>query len=107
MVGGRELALVRMICLNRGQLSGLVERMSRLWLHSCQILLAGAAIYWYPPCLLFDSDDRGSALVLALWGCQWERNLRVLAGKLATGHLAPCSQGLWSVEKRATALSHT
>jgi hypothetical protein len=34
MVGGRELALVRMICLNRGWLSGPVERMSRLWLDS-------------------------------------------------------------------------
>jgi hypothetical protein len=62
MVGGpRELALpvVRMICLNRGQLSGLVERTSRLWLHSCQILLAGAAIYWYLPCLLFERKQQG------------------------------------------------
>jgi hypothetical protein len=54
MVGGRELALVRMLYLTRGQLSGSVERMSRLWLDSCQILLVGAAICWYLPCQLFE-----------------------------------------------------
>jgi hypothetical protein len=49
MVGGRELALVRMICLKRGQLTrnGSVEQMIWIWLDnsldSCQILLVGAA----------------------------------------------------------------
>jgi hypothetical protein len=58
LVGCREL--VRMICLKleRIQLSGSVERMSRLcqWLDSCQILLAlaGAATCWYLPCQLFE-----------------------------------------------------